>query len=133
MLNNLSWSDFTQCLAGALLDEVAAHVVHEVNNPLAVISGTAEQLGKLLDSSSRTEAAIERTSDIILRDTARIRATTRALQDLAQEANSACYREARLGGGVKGEERTPKNPLTTYINTYIMNPSGTSLLDRHPS
>jgi light-regulated signal transduction histidine kinase (bacteriophytochrome) len=97
MLHDLSWSDFTQCLAGALVDEIAAHVVHEVNNPLAVISGTAEQLGKLLDASSQTQPVIERTSDIILRNTARIRATTRALQDLAQKANSTCYREARLG------------------------------------
>lgn len=97
MLHDLSWSDFTQCLAGALVDEIAAHVAHEVNNPLAVISGTAEQLGKLLDASSQTQPVIERTSDIILRNTARIRATTRALQDLAQDANSASYRDARLG------------------------------------
>ncbi len=29
-------------------------------------------------------------------------------------------------------EVLPKNPLTTRINTYIMNPAGASLLDRHP-
>ena len=96
MPQSVSWSGLIRCLAGALLDELAAHVAHEVNNPLAVISGTAEQLGNILHSPPGTEAALERVSEIVLRNANRMKATTRALQELARETNSAPYQEARL-------------------------------------
>jgi PAS domain S-box-containing protein len=68
----------------AILAELAANLSHEINNPLAIIRATAEDLSDLLRQKQLDEATLQKGLDRIERTIERIANTIRSLRTSAE-------------------------------------------------
>ncbi len=88
---NLIEAQLLQASKMAAIGELAAGVAHEINNPVAVISGTAEQLGFLIDhSDKRPEEIAERLMkhvEIIREQAERCKKITQGLLNFARRSD----------------------------------------------
>jgi len=69
----------------SILGEMASNVAHEINNPLAIVSGSAEQLRNLLCSNPVPMEYVPRLTDTIMRNVSRIQTIVNGLRTFARE------------------------------------------------
>jgi PAS domain S-box-containing protein len=80
----------------SILGEMASNIAHEVNNPLAVVSGSVEQLQHALLSGSPPHDVVFRLTDTIMRNTSRIQTIVKGLRSFARKAEQDPFQEASL-------------------------------------
>ncbi len=71
----------------SVLGEMAANMAHEINNPLAVIAGSAEQLKRALDEGRDAPALRIRLMDTIARNASRIQQIVKGLRGFSREGS----------------------------------------------
>ena len=69
----------------SVLGEMASNVAHEINNPLAIVSGSAEQLHNLLRWDPVPTEYVPRLTDSIMRNVSRIQTIVNGLRTFARE------------------------------------------------
>ncbi|HIJ75040.1 MAG TPA: GAF domain-containing protein, partial [Candidatus Hydrogenedentes bacterium] len=78
------------------LGAMASGVAHEINNPLAIISGGSEQLEELVGNGFADPGRIARITATISRNVARIQRIVRGLRNLSRDGASEEFRAASL-------------------------------------
>ena len=72
---------------------LASGVAHEINNPLAIIAGQADILGRLLDKHRVDEDRLRKSANAILRSSYRISSIVKSLQILAPNGSGEVINE----------------------------------------
>ena len=80
------------------LGEISADIAHEINTPLAVISGKAGLLRRLLATTPLDLVKLEREVDAIQRSSGRIESIVRGLKQLSRDDLADPMVEADIGG-----------------------------------
>lgn len=76
----------------ASLGEMSAGIAHEINNPLAIISGTAPLLRKYKNDEAKLESKIE----TIVKSTERIAKIVRGLKKFSRTSEGGCFKREKL-------------------------------------
>ena len=69
----------------SILGEMASNIAHEISNPLAIVSGSAEQLQNLLQWDPVPVEYVPRLTDTIMRNVSRIQMIVKGLRNFARE------------------------------------------------
>jgi PAS domain S-box-containing protein len=71
----------------SILGEMAASIAHEINNPLNIISGSAEQLQTLVDNSPIRTDIVKHLSDVIMRHVFRVKQIITGLRNYSRDGS----------------------------------------------
>jgi len=78
------------------LGEMAASIAHEINNPLNIISGSAEQLQRVLESPELGPEIAPRLAESMMRHVFRIKKIVHGLRNFTRDSSQDPFQEARL-------------------------------------
>ena len=78
------------------LGEMAASIAHEINNPLNIISGSAEQLDRVLQSPELGPEVAPRLAESIMRHVFRIKKIVKGLRNFTRDSSRDPFQETRL-------------------------------------
>jgi PAS domain S-box-containing protein len=78
------------------LGEMAASIAHEINNPLNIISGSAEQLERVLESPELGPEIAPRLAESVMRHVFRIKKIVQGLRNFTRDSSQDPFQEARL-------------------------------------
>lgn len=80
----------------SILGEMASNVAHEINNPLAIVSGSAEQLQNFLQMDPVPREHIPRLTDTIIRNVSRIQTIVKGLRAFARKGDHDPFQETSV-------------------------------------
>ena len=78
------------------LGEMAASIAHEINNPLNIISGSAEQLQRVLESPELGPDIAPRLAESMMRHVFRIKKIVHGLRNFTRDSSQDPFQETRL-------------------------------------
>lgn len=98
----------------SILGEMAANIAHEINNPLAIVSGSAEQLKKALDIGILTPHMGAQLSDTIMRNSVRIQTIVKGLRDLTRDSSHEPFRMTHVKSIIEDTEAVCRERFASY-------------------
>ncbi|GEM_PF-2395176 len=104
----------------ASLGEMAASIAHEINNPLAIIQGSAEQLSRNIDKENSDINRSKQLSNKIIETTERISKIVRSLKTLSRNGDKDPFKDFLLMDVISDcVEVTKQNFHEKQINLQI--------------
>ncbi|MCX5758157.1 MAG: PAS domain S-box protein, partial [Candidatus Hydrogenedentes bacterium] len=111
----------------SMLGEMAANIAHEINNPLAIISGSAEQMQKAVRLGMLSEEMGVQLSETIMRNATRIQTIIKGLRNLSRDSTHDPFRETRLHNIIEDTESVCRERFASYDVKLQVGPVAKSL------
>jgi len=98
----------------SILGEMAANIAHEINNPLAIVSGSAEQIREAVQGGLLSPEIGEHLSDTIMRNATRIKTIIKGLRNFTRDGAADPFRETRLRAVIDDTESICRERFLSY-------------------
>jgi PAS domain S-box-containing protein len=89
-------ANFTQTAKLASLGEMAAGIAHEINNPMTIIQGRAEQIAHALRQNPPDLAKVSEVTDNIMKNVQRVAKIIKGLRSFARHTGDSEYANVRV-------------------------------------
>ncbi|HNR35242.1 MAG TPA: PAS domain S-box protein [Candidatus Hydrogenedentes bacterium] len=111
----------------SILGEMAANIAHEINNPLAIVSGSAEQIRKAVQQGLLTQEMSDRLSDAIMRNATRIQTIIKGLRNFTRDGEEDPFHETAVRTIVEDTESVCRERFVSYDVHFQVEPVSETL------